>query len=166
MGALTSVSILPMNVNNTINYRTRQIDYYLRGISSEIRTFLFILGWDILDYICYGFSHHTDITVSVLGENRKVFIFMIFFMAPKNVAEVERLPNQENFSSSHCLRSHLSLFDFFFFSFFPSLPLSHNFFISLKMGQKVAIAKRNPKSILLEAYKLEFLGFPHSIGES
>ena len=44
MGVLTSVSILPMNVHNTINYRTRQIDYYLRGISSEIRTFLFILG--------------------------------------------------------------------------------------------------------------------------
>ena len=78
MGALASVSMFPMNVHNTINYRTRQIGYYLRGISSEIRTFLFILRWDILDYICYGFSHHTDITVSVLGENRKVFMFMIF----------------------------------------------------------------------------------------
>ena len=43
MGALASVSMFPMNVHNTINYRTRQIGYYLRGISSEIRTFLFIL---------------------------------------------------------------------------------------------------------------------------
>ena len=78
MGALASLSILTMNVHNTINYRTRQICYYLRGISSEIRIFLFILRWDILDYICYGFSHHTNITVFVLGENRKVFMFMIY----------------------------------------------------------------------------------------
>ena len=99
------------------------------------------------------------------GKQKGIYVYDLF-VAPKNLAEVGSLPNKESFSSSHCLRGHSSLLGIFL-SFFPPLSLFHNFFISLKTGQKVAIAKRNPKSILLlEAYKLEFLGFPHSLGES
>ena len=168
MGALASESMFPMNVHNTINYRTRQIGYYLRGISSEIRTFLFVLRWDILDYICYGFSYHTDITVPVLGENRKVFMFMIFFFCgTKECSWSWKAAQLRKLFFITLSEGPFELIRYFSFIFFPSLSLFHNFFISLKTGQKVAIAKRNPKSILLlEAYKLEFLGFPHSLGES
>ena len=79
------------------------------------------------------------------GKQKGIYLYD-FFVAPKNVAEVERLPNQESFSSSHCLRSHLSLLDFFFFfSFSPSLPLSHNFFYFFKNGAESGHSKKEPQ---------------------
>ena len=74
----------------------------------------------------------------------------------RHIAEVEMLPNQERFSSYHCLKGHLSWLDL---SPSFSLSLSHAFYIYLNIGQKVIVAKRNLNCIICSvACELEFLG--------
>ena len=71
---------------------------------------------------------------------------------------------EENFSSLHCLRGHLSLLGIFHLNLPMSISflfffLSHAFHSSLNTEKKLAIPMLNPKFIVLwEVYKLEFGG--------
>ena len=100
----------------------------------------------------YGFSYHTCITASVLGN--KICFFLIFPGHQRDITEVGRLLIQGSFPSSNCFRDDLSFLDLF-----PSFYFSLTFHVPLNTGQKVAVAKRNPNfTIPPEVYDMEFMG--------